>query len=179
MSMTETWLPIPGYVGTYEASDLGQIRSVPRGRWKGRIRKQTDHPSGYTSVCLSLEGKHKTHFVYRLVALTFLGPRPEGQHTCHNDGDGRNSSVSNLRYDTPRENNLDTLRHGHHTAASKTHCLRGHRLEAPNLRPAAPARNCLACARARLYVNKHPECDLQVEADKQYSRIAPTEWQEG
>lgn len=65
--------------------------------------------------------------MHTLVALAFLGPRPEGKpHIRHLDGNARNNHVSNLAYGTAAENVADSLQHGTHPSASKTHCRRGH-----------------------------------------------------
>lgn len=50
--------------------------------------------------------------MHEAVAYTFLGPRPAGLDVCHNDGNPKNNSVENLRYDTRTNNNLDVLRSG-------------------------------------------------------------------
>lgn len=56
----------------------------------------------------------KTAGVHHLVAAAFLGPRPLGLVICHNDGNGAHNTPDNLRYDTPKANAADTLRHGKH-----------------------------------------------------------------
>ena len=45
--------------------------------------------------------------VHVLVALTFIGPRPQGLEICHRDGNPANNAVDNLRYDTRTGNLLD------------------------------------------------------------------------
>ena len=45
-------------------------------------------------------GKRKQFLVHDLVALAFIGPKPAGMQTCHNNDDKRNNIASNLRYDT-------------------------------------------------------------------------------
>ena len=121
--MHTEWKDIPGYEGRYQASTDGQIRSVDRcvrvvahGKEakrlvRGRILKAAPYcPAGHLSVVL---GHHANGSpVHQLVALTFMGPRPEGMDVCHNDGDPTNNAVSNLRYDTRSENNRDITRQG-------------------------------------------------------------------
>src|SRR5690606_38480338 len=85
-----------------------------------------------------------------LVAEAFIGPRPEGAECLHGDGDHTNNMVSNLRWGTKSENQLDSVRHGTHHQANKTHCPRGHELVEGNLaRRKLPYRQCLTCERAR------------------------------
>ena len=50
--------------------------------------------------------------VHKLVALTFLGPCPEGKEVLHNDGDPKNNRLDNLRYGTRTENILDVFKLG-------------------------------------------------------------------
>lgn len=56
--------------------------------------------------------KPKARTIHQLVAEAFIGPRPEGLETCHNDGDPTNNHVGNLRYATHAENAADMVKHG-------------------------------------------------------------------
>lgn len=136
--MTEIWRAIPGYPG-YEASDLGRIRSL-RGR-VARILKGGTDSSGYRMVCIQTPEGQRTPTVHRLVALAHIGPKPsvpEGSYrieVCHENGDRTDNRLSNLRYDTNKANQQDSMRHGTHTAieqAAKTHCVKGHEYTAEN-----------------------------------------------
>jgi len=42
----------------------------------------------------------------------FKNKRPDGYQCCHNDGNPHNNRIENLRWDTPKGNNLDKIRHG-------------------------------------------------------------------
>ena len=116
----EIWKDIPGYEGKYQASNLGQIRSLDREigtpgirghkTMKGRILRPGPVKSGHLYVVLG-HGKAGIP-VHTLVALTFLGPRPSGADICHNDGDPTNNRLENLRYDTRTNNILDVYRGG-------------------------------------------------------------------
>lgn len=72
--------------------------------------------------------------VHVLVLEAFVGPRPEGMACCHNDGDGQNNTLANLRWDTYSSNNHDLVRHGTHWNARKTHCPNGHEYTQENTR---------------------------------------------
>lgn len=50
--------------------------------------------------------------VHRLVLEAFVGPCPSGCEGCHYDGNPANNIVSNLRWDTTKNNCLDKRRHG-------------------------------------------------------------------
>ena len=104
----EQWRPVAGFRG-YEVSNFGRIRSYRR----HRISELADNPrrilssqnkSGYAVVCLMKEGKRHPLRVHKLVTCAFLGPIPEGLVVCHNDDDGHNNHLSNLRYDTQESN---------------------------------------------------------------------------
>jgi hypothetical protein len=152
----ETWLPVPGYEGMYEASDQGRIRSLARvvmmsdGRTK-TVRERILRPgansvTGYTLVDLYADGVRTTFNIHRLVMLAFVGPCPDGLEVCHNDGNRANNTRSNLRYDTRSANHLDSVRHGTHPFARKTHCKRGHELTPESTYPYDGVRKCRQCA---------------------------------
>ena len=108
----EIWKDIPGYEGKYQASTFGKIRSIDRTikRVDGkeiRIRAKTlssNIQNGYPHVNL---GAGKTAKVHSLIALTFLGERPEKCDVRHKDGNKTNNRLDNLEYGTRSENNLD------------------------------------------------------------------------
>jgi 1,6-anhydro-N-acetylmuramate kinase len=121
--MTETWLPVPGFEGAYEVSDLGRVRSLERiirsgrqtgangglQRLKGRVLKTPINNVGYKHTQL---GKGHTRTVHDLVLRAFVGPPPIGHVACHNDGVRHNCVLSNLRWDTQRGNMSDMQKHG-------------------------------------------------------------------
>lgn len=163
---TERWIDIPGYVGTYQVSDMGRVRSLDReimrrnGRpqwWAGRLLKPGYGNRGHPWVNLCIEGKPKSVYVHALVLLAFVGPRPEGLQCCHNDGNPLNNVPDNLRYDTIVANRQDSIKHGTDHNLNKTHCPRNHPLVMPNLtKGSIPGgfRACLACSTARGYAWK-------------------------
>jgi len=123
--VVEEWRAVPGFEGRYEVSNLGQVRSLGRTETYSRIlndgrrdnvtRTKKTKPlvgnlgsNGYLTVRL----KGKTYAIHRLVLTAFVGPRPEGQAACHNDGDSVNNILSNLRWDTYQANNMDRAKHG-------------------------------------------------------------------
>ena len=118
----EKWKIIPGYEN-YEASSQGRVRSLDRyipyiakGKAeskqfrKGRILVQTKNSvTGYLYVHL---GRGKIDSVHSLIALTFIGDRPQGAFVCHKDGNRENNARDNLEYGTPLENFGDMVSHG-------------------------------------------------------------------
>jgi hypothetical protein len=144
----ETWAPIPGYEGRWEASTEGRIRSLPRPRTKGGILKQRVNKRGYLSVTLGRE----THEVHRLIASAFLGPKPPDCEVRHVDRDRLNTRASNLAYGTRSQNNLDKRWHGTDHNVAKTHCPQGHPYFGDNLLriPSRPTvRYCRTCNEQR------------------------------
>ncbi len=136
---TETWKDIKGYEGLYKVSNFGRIKSLARkltlklvgSRWgksyvrirtvQEIIRKQQEH-RGHWMITLSENGKRKGFSTHRLVLDAFVGPCPEGMECCHNDGNGLNNHVDNLRWDTAKANGQDRIKHGTSNAGS-THAM--------------------------------------------------------
>lgn len=126
LEQVEIWKPIPNYGGYYEASSLGNIRSVERivngfsakaGRpatlkRKSKVLKQHKVGRGYLSVCIAVDGNIGTVRVHKLVMLAFVGPCPTGMQICHNNGNPSDNRIQNLRYDTPKNNQMDRDAHG-------------------------------------------------------------------
>ena len=147
MKATREWRPIPGYERTYRISSLGEVDSIPRPRTKGGLLKVRVSKRGYPSVSLVQDGVQTTHEVHRLVALAFLGPRPEGAVVRHLDGDPLRPLADILIYGTMSENLVDQIGHGTHPTARRTHCPRGHEYDEVNTRYYAGRRYCKACYR--------------------------------
>ncbi len=142
--------PIPGFEGLYEATDDGRIWSTRKG---GRWLKSHVNRDGHLELSLYKGGTQYTFRVHNLVALTFLGPRPEGLLVRHLNGKGADNRATNLKYGTHSENVQDCLRHGTHSEASKTHCVNDHEFTPENTyyRPDSEGRHrqCRACKRER------------------------------
>jgi len=124
--MKEKWCSVPGWEDFYEVSNQGNVRSKARRvlmgtrfgyklhrNFKGRILKQGTSQKGYKTICFTAPGRLRfCTYAHTLVALVFLGPRPEKHQICHWDGNPANNKIKNLRYGTPSENSLDRNRHG-------------------------------------------------------------------
>lgn len=107
----EVWLPVLGYHGIYDASNLGRIRR--RDCDPMRIIKPIASTGDYHIVTLSKDGVSRNQRVSRIVLTAFCGPPPfDGAHAAHNDGIKSNNSLTNLRWATPVENQADVSRHG-------------------------------------------------------------------
>jgi HNH endonuclease/NUMOD4 motif len=122
-SEVEIWRDIPGYVGYYQVSNFGRVRSLVRYLPefdvlsgvripKCYLRPSRTGPSGRPGVSLSINGRNHKILIHRLVLLAFKGPRPKGLEACHNDGNHLNNALGNLRWDTRKSNVEDAVRHG-------------------------------------------------------------------
>lgn len=142
------WRPIPRTSGTYLASDDGRIWGP--GRWgNGGVLSPYWGSNGYAYVHLSVAGKKRTRLVHRLILEAFVGP-DDDRECRHLDGDRSNNHLDNLAWGTHSENVEDTIRHGRHPGASKTHCPQGHPYdEANTYRPPDGCRQCRECQRQR------------------------------
>lgn len=115
----EEWVEVPEYEGYYEVSSLGRIRRMPRHSadkntaiFRGRVLKPTIHGSGYLITILSKNNQKKWVQMHRLILEAFVGISPDAHLACHNDGDRTNNALSNLRWDTQKNNLSDRKIHG-------------------------------------------------------------------
>ena len=100
MRDNNTMVSIPGY-SNYCATVSGGIVNAAR----GVAVKQCPNTHGYQHVHILKDcGKWHTVRTHCLIALAFLGERPEGLEIDHIDGNKGNNSPSNLRYVTGAEN---------------------------------------------------------------------------
>lgn len=99
---------IPGFP-KYKVTKDGRIWSLHRNRF---LKNMSTHNTGYTYVDLYQNNKHHHRHIHRLVLETYVGPCPAGMEGCHYDGDRTNNTLSNLRWDTQRNNRLDAVRLG-------------------------------------------------------------------
>lgn len=176
----DTWHRIPGHP-KYEITRLGQVRRVG----SSRVLK-TGITHGY--LRLSLGSKSKNNRVHVLVAATFIGPRPEGYHINHKDGDRANPHVENLEYVTPGQNvkhAVDRIGEwgsvlmiaGAHRA--KTHCPKGHPYDDKNTfhypRGARGCRRCMydaSYARQKANPEQSRRCQKRYRDKKRAERVA-------
>jgi hypothetical protein len=113
---TERWLPVVGWEGVYEVSDLGRVKRVAvhrTTRWPvGRITTGTAHRQGCRASVLTHAGRSQTAFVHRLVMAAFVGPCPPGLQVNHKNGVKADNRLANLEYVTASENSRHAARTG-------------------------------------------------------------------
>ena len=110
----EEWKDVPGYVGKYQVSNIGRVKSLKRPVWNGRsyyiieerTLKQHLATKGYYTVRISKLGIMKTHEVHVLMAKAFYNHIPCGLELVvdHKDHNRKNNTLSNLQLITHREN---------------------------------------------------------------------------
>ena len=157
----ERWLPVVGYEGLYQISDLGRVTSTRRkGAKGGLLRIASAKAGGYPFVVLTKDGKQKGRTVHSVAMEAFAGLCPPGQEIRHLDGNPANNrwapgsteeevraAGGNLVYGTSGQNAMDCIEHGTHFNASKTRCKRGHEFTPENTYLSPKGRVCRTCSR--------------------------------
>ena len=138
-----------GYIGYYQVSDLGRVRSVdrvvPNGlggmkRLKGRVLRVAPSGScGHFGVDLCREGIATCKHVHRLVMAAWIGPCPDGEQVRHGPKGKLDNSVANLCYGTSSEDGFDKRRDGTHGGKA---VRRSDGVEFISMRVAAEESNC-------------------------------------
>ncbi len=91
---------------TYEISNLGKCRRLLKSG-EHRIIQGTINNRGYLYIQVQRNGKRINLPFHELVALSFIGERPEGLVIDHIDRNPLNNTADNLRYITQRENSFN------------------------------------------------------------------------
>ena len=105
----EEWRDVVGFEGLYKVSNFGRIQTVKTGKIKEQTISKTDNRP-YLSLWKN--NKIKVCRPHKLVMEAFVSIRQQGMECCHNDGNPQNNHWSNLRWDTPKNNHADKIKHG-------------------------------------------------------------------
>lgn len=176
----EQWRAIAGYEGSYEISDHGNVRSLPRKggdgkNYKGRVLKpSTTARSRIRQIILFKDGERYSSTIHKLVLHTFVGEPKPGEEAIHNDGDAANNHVSNLQWGTSVDNAQAIIARGNNIHRRKERCPRGHLLELPNLTAYSIRQNwrsCLSCSKAHRSVKDYKSEAFKVVSDLIYRDI--------
>ena len=98
--MEEIFKDIPNYEGSYQVSNLGNVKSLPHKRcFSEKILNPSLNIDGYLIVGLRKDNKSKTRKVHQLVAEAFLGHVPCGHaiEVDHINEDKLNNRLDNLQ----------------------------------------------------------------------------------
>jgi hypothetical protein len=104
--MVEIWKDIPGYDDVYQVSNCGKVK-ILHYRANGRERiKKCGYAKGYEMVSLHKDGKVKGYQIHQLVAMAFLGHKPDGLNIVvnHIDNNKLNNRLDNLELVSVRYN---------------------------------------------------------------------------
>jgi hypothetical protein len=118
----EIWKDIPGFEGSYQISNFGRVKSLPkvwvcgnRGslRRKGEtILKLSFNSGGYCQADLSKNLKNKKYPVHRLMGITFLPNNLNKKCINHINSDRADNRLENLEWVTHSENAIHAAKKG-------------------------------------------------------------------
>ncbi len=121
----EQWLPIPGYEGLYEVSNMGRVRSLPRKHRNPLVNGFSTKPGRimrlhmnkkrirYLFLVLTKNGVKKNNYVHRLVALAFVpGRGGQALEVNHINGVKFDNRAVNLEWVSNKENVRHAFRNG-------------------------------------------------------------------
>lgn len=109
----ERWLPVVGYKGRYEVSNMGRVRSLLGKSIPVRVLKHTNRPGYYPVVNLmSFSHRARSQLVHRLVLTAFVGSAPRGMECSHKNGNRRDCRLSNIEWATRKDNQAMKRLHG-------------------------------------------------------------------
>lgn len=108
----EIWKDIVGYDGLYQVSNFGNIKSKERIVKNGNrvfLKKEKIltpflQKTGYLTITLLKDNKIKSHYIHRLVAITFIKNNFDLEQVNHKDGNKINNNANNLEWCSRSDN---------------------------------------------------------------------------
>ena len=171
----EAWIPVVGFEGRYEVSNLGRVRAIQRLSirrgfpYLKAAKTLTPGLAGrgpYEQVHLYRDGKRFPVYVHQAVLMAFVGPRPgPGYEACHGPNGMRDNSLRNLRWDTRLANVTDSVTNG---------AQKGERNPRSKLKESDVAR--IRALRARGAAARDIASEFGVSVDYIYSIVNRARW---
>lgn len=111
----EIWKDVLGYEGYYQVSNLGNVKTMERicisGTYNSKrkieeknLKKAIHKDTKYEQVGLGNNGKIKSFYVHRLVAIAFISNPENKKEVNHINGIRNDNNLSNLEWCTRTEN---------------------------------------------------------------------------
>jgi hypothetical protein len=103
----QIWKDVPGYDGSYQINNFGDVKTLSDRQGIERLMKPSLNADGYLIVRLTKDGKTKTCRIHQLIAMAFLGHKPDGTMNVvvnHIDNNRLNNNISNLELVSHRYN---------------------------------------------------------------------------
>jgi hypothetical protein len=107
----ERWKVIDEY-DNYSVSTYGRVRNDKT----NKTLKHKTEKNGYHRVCLCVNGKKKSMYIHRIVAVAFIDNPLNKQCVDHINNDRKNNNISNLRYATNSENQMNKKKLSNNTS---------------------------------------------------------------
>ena len=98
----EQWRQVDGYANYY-VSNCGRVKNITN----EMILKQRLTRTGYYVINLHEFGNMKTYKIHRLVAHAFIANQNDYKYVDHKNNDRKNNFMTNLRWCTSQQNNMN------------------------------------------------------------------------
>ena len=165
-----TFTEIPGLDGKYFIDKSTNIISLVFDKIK--LLKQTKNNDGYYSIRLVKDGKPKSFFVHRLMAMTFIlksDKWPEKMFTDHINGNKGDNRIENLELVSNQENLRRAFDKGGYINAKVPVKIRNYHTKEVIL--------CESCAMCSTYTGIHREVILSSGRLDNPHKVYPEGWQ--
>lgn len=126
----EEWMPINGYEGLYQVSNLGRVKGLGRRfvyasfgyiTTEDKIISQKVATTKYLDVRITKNSKAKSFSVHRLVAEAFIKNELSKKTVNHIDSDRSNNYYKNLEWNTYSENAKHSFKMGRNAVFQTYH----------------------------------------------------------